>query len=128
MFKHIFLSSMAVALAVVPASAGGVKIKTRLEHLSGTQWVLVVSYLPSEITSVTCDSWTMLGINSWKHQNEFTIPPGPAVAIMDSNKFNGYCTKPDSIKAHTDDGDFVGSLDRGAGNWTDSTKLTFGAP
>jgi hypothetical protein len=39
-------------------------IKTRLDHLSGTQWVLVVSYLHSEITSITCDTWTMLGINS----------------------------------------------------------------
>jgi hypothetical protein len=103
------------------------KIKTRTDHLSGTQWVLVVSYLSSEITSITCDKWTMLGINSWKHQNDFTIPAGPAVAIMNSNKFDGYCKGEDSIKAHTDDGDFVGVLDRGAGNWTDSTKLTFTA-
>ena len=103
------------------------KIKTRTDHLSGTQWVLVVSYLQSEITSITCDKWTMLGVNSWKHQNDFTIPAGPAVAIMDANKFDGYCKEEGSIKAHTDDGDFVGVLDRGNGNWKDSTKLTFAA-
>lgn len=103
-------------------------IKTRLDHLSGTQWVLVISYLPSEITSITCETWTMLGVGSWKDHNNFTIPAGPAVAVMDADKFQGYCTKPDSIVAHTDDGDFVGHLDRGAGNWDASTKLTFEAP
>jgi hypothetical protein len=125
------ISTAAIALAAfiaAPASADPIKIKTRLDHLSGTQWVLVVSYLPDEITSITCDKWTMLGINSWNHQNEFTIPAGPSVAIMDANKFNGYCTGADSIKAHTDDGDFVGVLDRGAGNWDASTKLTFSVP
>jgi hypothetical protein len=100
-------------------------IKTRLDHLSGTHWVLVISYLPSEITSITCDSWTMLGMESWKHQNDFTIPSGPSVAIMDANKFDGYCKAAGSIVAHTDDGDFSGALDRGEGNWSASTKLTF---
>jgi hypothetical protein len=67
----------------------------------------------------------MLGIGSWKHQNDFTIPPGPSVAIMDADHFQGYCAQRGSILAHTDDGDFVGTLDRGDGNWKDSTKLTF---
>ena len=102
-------------------------IKTRLDHFSGTNWVLVISYLPSEITSITCESWTMLGIKSWKDHNDFTIPAGPAVAVMDASKFDGYCKAPNSIVAHTDDGDFVGHLDRGDGNWDASTKLTFNA-
>ena len=46
--------------------------------------------------------------------------PVPVIARID-----GYCLGADSIKAHTDDGDFVGVLDRGAGNWKESTKLTF---
>lgn len=100
-------------------------IKTRTDHLSNTRWVLVVSYLPSEITSITCDKWTMLGVGSYKHQNDFTLPAGPTVAVMDANSFDGYCKAPGSIRAHTDDGDFVGVLDRGDGNWSDSTKLTF---
>jgi hypothetical protein len=60
-----------------------------------------------------------------KHHNDFTIPAGPAVAVMDADKFQGYCKSAGSIVAHTDDGDFVGVLDRGAGNWEASTKLTF---
>jgi hypothetical protein len=100
-------------------------IKTRLDHLSGTPMVLVISYLPSEITSITCEKWTMLGIGSYKDHNNFTIPTGPAVAIMDASKFDGYCAAKGSIIAHTDDGDAVGVLDRGDGNWKDSTKLTF---
>ena len=121
-------------MAMVICSAGPVasqpanQIKTRLDHLSGTPYILVLSYLPSEITSITCDKWTMLGVGSWKHQNDFTIPSGPSIAIMNANGFNGYCTGADSIKAHTDDGDFVGVLDRGAGSWDASTKLTFKAP
>lgn len=111
--------------AIAQAQPHPTQIKTRLDHLSGTQWVVVLSNLPSEITSITCDGWTMLGVNSWKHQNDFTIPAGPSIAVMDANKFNGYCKGADSIKAHTDDGDFTGTLDRGAGNWNDSTKLTF---
>ena len=106
----------------------GLKIKTRTDHLSSTPNILVLSYLPSEITSITCDKWTMLGVNSWNHQNDFTIPSGPAVAIMDADGFDGYCKGEGSIKAHTDDGDFVGVLDRGNGNWKDSTKLTFNVP
>jgi hypothetical protein len=108
-----------------PQSHKPLSIKTRLDHLSGTQWVVVVSYLPSEITSITCDSWTMLGVDSWKHHNDFTIPSGPSIAILDAEKFQGYCAKPGSIVAHTDDGDVVGVLDRGDGNWNGSTKLTF---
>jgi hypothetical protein len=104
------------------------QIKTRLDHLSGTQWVVVLSYLPGEITSITCDSWTMLGVNSWKHQNDFTIPSGPSVAVMDASKFDGYCKTAGSIVAHTDDGDVPGVLDRGPGNWDASTKLTFAKP
>lgn len=106
-----------------PAKPG--TIKTRLDHLSGTKWVLILSYLPSEITSVTCDKWTMLGVGSYKHQNEFTIPGGPSVAIMDASGFDGYCRTAGSIRAHTDDGDFTGALDRGDGEWNGSTKLTF---
>jgi hypothetical protein len=134
--KTIF---MAAAIAMVGSYAMAqdhkVQVKTRLDHLSGTQWVLVISYLSSEITSITCDKWAMLGVASWKHQNEFTIPAGtvipstsvvmPSVAILDANKFQGYCAAAGSIIAHTDDGDFPGVLDRGAGNWNDSTKLTF---
>jgi len=121
----VFAAAVALLFVANGASADNIKIKTRLDHLSGTQWVVVVSYLPSEITSITCDKWTMLGINSWKHHNDFTIPAGPAIAVMDADKFDGYCLGADSIKAHTDDGDFVGVLDRGPGNWKDSTKLTF---
>lgn len=103
----------------------GNMIKTRLDHFAGTDFVLVVSYLPSEITSITCEKWAMMGIKSWRDQNNFTIPAGPAVAVMLTKGFDGYCKAHGSIVAHTDDGDFVGTLDRGDGNWTDSTKLTF---
>jgi hypothetical protein len=114
------------AALLAPASAADhVKIKTRLDHLAGTPYVVVMNYTGSEITSITCDTWTMLGIGSWKHQNDFTIPAGPSIAIMDATKFDGYCKQHGSIIAHTDDGDFVGSLDRGDGNWNASTKLTF---
>jgi len=103
------------------------KIKTRLTHFTGTKYVLVISYLPDEITSITCDSWTMLGLDSWKAHNNFTIPGSSfaALAVMDASGFDGYCKAPDSIVAHTDNGDFVGHLDRGAGNWSASTKLVF---
>jgi hypothetical protein len=126
--KSILAAVTFLAFAAVYAQAESPKpfqIKTRLDHLSGTQWVVVMNYLPSEITSITCDAWTMLGVGSWKHQNDFTIPAGPSVAVMDANKFNGYCKTHGSIIAHTDDGDFVGLLDRGDGNWDASTKLTF---
>ena len=113
------------AFAIGITAADADPIKTRLDHLSGTSFVLVVSYLKSEITSVTCDQWTMLGVGSWKNQNNFTIPAGPAVAVMNASGFNGYCKGANSIVGHTDDGDFVGVLDRGAGNWDGSTKLTF---
>lgn len=119
---------LAIALASIfsfSAMAEPLKIKTRLDHLSGTTFVVVVNQLPSEITTITCEGWTMLGIGSWKHQNDFTIPAGPSIAIMDANKFNGYCKGKGSIVAHTDDGDFPGILDRGEGNWDASTKLTF---
>lgn len=107
------------------AQAPTVNIKTRLDHLSGTPLIMVVSYLPVEITSITCEKWTMLGVSSYKGQNNFSVPSGPAVAVMDASGFDGYCKGEGSIKAHTDEGDFVGVLDRGAGNWNDSTKLTF---
>ena len=129
--KRIF--SFFAAIAVTSMILGGTsyaadkpfQIKTRLDHLSGTTWVLVISYLPAEITSITCEKWTMLGIGSYKDHNNFTIPSGPAVALMDASKFDGYCAAKGSIIAHTDDGDAVGVLDRGDGNWKDSTKLTF---
>jgi hypothetical protein len=108
--------------------ANGIKVKTRLEHLSGTPYVLVISTIPSEIVSITCDKWVMLGVDSWKHQNDFTVPSagqGVSVAVMNANKFDGYCKTAGSIIGHTDDGDFVGHLDKGDGNWSDSTKLTF---
>lgn len=126
-----FLSFSAVALAIgLIASAHAQaphrdKIKTRLDHFSGTDYVLVVSYLPEEITSITCEKWTMLGVKSYDDQNNFTIPAGPAVAVILTKGFDGYCKDEGSIVAHTDDGDYNGVLDRGAGNWTDSTKLTF---
>ncbi len=125
--RKLLLGALAAATVITGAFAQTTtqKIKTRLDHLSGTPFVVVVSYLPSEITSITCDSWTMLGVNSWNHQNDFTIPGGPSIAVMNATKFNGYCKGADSIKAHTDDGDFTGVLDRGPGNWDASTKLTF---
>ena len=130
--KVVVASAVALACISSPLSAGFAQqtaktqvIKTRTDHFSGTQWVLVISYLPAEITSITCDTWTMLGVGSWKNQNNFTIPSGPAVAVMDANGFNGYCKTAGSIVAHTDDGDYPGVLDRGAGNWNASTKLTF---
>ena len=136
--KKLLLAAVFAAAVITPVYAQGpgdedgpgvkrkpLMIKTRLEHLSGTPYVVVISLLKSEITSITCDKWEMLGIGSWKHQNDFTIPPGPSVAIMDADHFQGYCAQRGSILAHTDDGDFVGTLDRGDGNWKDSTKLTF---
>lgn len=124
-FALITNVSSVPTVAYADGNSKPVVIKTRLDHLSGTQWVLVISYLPSEITSITCDTWTMLGINSWKHHNDFTIPTGPSVAVMDADKFQGYCAGAGSIVAHTDDGDAIGTLDRGDGNWNASTKLTF---
>jgi hypothetical protein len=129
----ISLSAYAMMLAAGVAFAGdvqanGVKVKTRLEHLGGTPLVIVISTLPTEITEITCEKWVMLGVGSWKQQNEFTIPSadkGVAIAAMNAKGFDGYCSKPGSIIAHTDDGDFVGHLDKGDGNWKDSTKLTF---
>lgn len=128
--KAFVASAVALALVSSGTTVGMAQtkpqvIKTRTDHFSGTQWVLVISYLPAEITSITCDTWTMLGVGSWKNQNNFTIPSGPAVAVMNANGFNGYCKTAGSIVAHTDDGDFSGVLDRGAGNWSASTKLTF---
>jgi hypothetical protein len=125
-----YVAAMIAAGAAIAGDvqANGIKVKTRLEHLSGTPLVIVVSTIPSEITSITCDKWVMLGVGSWKQQNEFTIPSagnGVAIAAMNANKFDGYCSKPGSIIGHTDDGDFVGHLDKGDGNWKDSTKLTF---
>lgn len=128
-FKNLIIAGLVVVgLIAVAASAEAqnrVVLKTRVDLLSGTPFVLVVSFVPSEITSVTCGQWTMLGVNSWKGHNNFTIPGGPAVAIMNADKFDGYCKEPGSIVAHTDNGDFVGHLDRGEGNWSASTKLTF---
>jgi hypothetical protein len=102
-------------------------IKVRASHLSGTPDVLVISTVPDEITSITCQEWTMLGVDSWKHHNDFTIPKGPAVAVMNADKFQGYCKGADDIVAHTDSGDYIGHLDRGAGNWDGSTTLTIKA-
>lgn len=131
--KRLLSSLAAIAVATMVLSGASYaaekpfQIKTRLDHLSGTTFVVVLSYLPAEITSITCEKWTMLGIGSYKHQNDFTIPAGPSVAVMETNKFDGYCATKGSIIAHTDDGDAVGVLDRGDGNWKDSTKLTFKA-
>jgi hypothetical protein len=131
-FLMSFTAYVTVLTSVVAyagdVQANGVKVKTRLDHLSGTPLVIVISTIPSEITEITCDKWVMLGPDSWKHQNDFTIPSagnGVAIAAMNANKFDGYCSKPGSIIGHTDDGDFVGHLDKGDGNWKDSTKLTF---
>ena len=125
---------VAVASALMISSAfadtNNHVIKTRLDKLSGTPLVLVISFLPSEITSITCDEYTLVGLQSWSNQNNLTIPAADhgavaAVAIIDASHYQGYCAKEGSIVAHTDDGDFVGHLDRGAGNWKGSTKLTF---
>ena len=77
--RKLLLGAIAAATVITGALAQTTpqKIKTRLDHLAGTPFVLVVSYLPSEITSITCDNWVMLGINSWNHQNDFTIPGRP---------------------------------------------------
>jgi hypothetical protein len=102
-------------------------IKTRLDHFSDTKFVLVVSYLPVEIVTITCDKWKMLGMNSWHHQNDFTIPgsDNAAVAALNADSFDGYCAAEGSIIAHTDACNFVGHLDGGAGNWKSSTVLIF---
>lgn len=130
--KNLLIAGLMVAGLVISSAAtvdaqnnNKILLKTRVDLLSGTPYVLVISYVPFEITSITCDQWTMLGINSWKGQNNFTIPAGPSVAVMNANKFDGYCKTSGSIRAHTDNGDFVGHLDRGEGNWSASTKLTF---
>lgn len=119
------LAPIGVSFAQKPAT----QIKTRLDHFNGTPFVLVINYLPSEIVAITCETWTMLGTKSWKDHNNFTIPSansaGPAIGVMNADKFDGYCAKPNSIIAHTDDGDFVGHLDAGDGNWNASTKLVF---
>ena len=130
-----FLSTVAVAAmlfasALSPALAADAKVKARLDHFRGTSNVLVISTLPDEITSITCERWVMLGIGSWDKQNEFTIPAvnadyPVALAVMNADGFNGHCTTPGSIVAHTDSGDHIGTLDMGPGNWTDSTKLIF---
>ena len=131
MFMKTVTGFMAVGMTASVALADPVKVKTRLDHFAGTNYVLVISTVPSEITSITCEKWTMLGQNSWKGQNNFTIPAaskgGVSVAVMDANKFDGYCSAPGSIKAHTDDGDVIGHLDAGDGAWKASTKLTFTA-
>jgi len=129
MRKLMLTVAAAAVLLTAPAYAESVKVLTRLSHLSGTQWVVVVSTINAEITSVTCDKWTMLGTGSWKQHNEFTIPAAPkggaSIAVMDASKFDGYCSAPGSIVGHTDDGDYTGHLDKGDGNWSASTKLTF---
>jgi hypothetical protein len=136
--KRTILSALTVlALGTAPIVAQTVKqpiVKTRLEAFSGTDFVLVINYIPYEVTAITCDSWTMLGIKSWHDQNNFTIPAAtplpsggvmPSVAVMNAHKFNGYCAKEGSIIAHTDEGDYTSNeLDRGAGMWEVSTKLT----
>jgi hypothetical protein len=122
-----FIATVAlVCLSSTLAFADSVKVKTRLDHLSGTPLIAVISTVPAEITSITCRSWEMLGTSSWKNHNNFTVPAANpvSVAIMDASGFNGYCQDPKSIVAHTDDGDYIGVLDRGPGNWKDSTKLT----
>lgn len=115
-----------VAIPTVHAqTARPTTIKSRLDNLSGTKFVVVISYLPDEITSITCESWTMLGQHSYKNHNNFTIPAGVSIGVLDAEGFNGYCMSANSIIAHTDSGDYVGTLDRGPGNWNASTKLTF---
>lgn len=127
--KKLLLAAVAALTLTTAGHAASINVKTRLDHLSGTTLVVVISNIPSEITSITCESWTMLGMNSWKGQNNFSIPAaaanGYAIAIMDAKGFDGYCKQANSIVAHTDDGDFVGTLDRGPGSWSASTKLTF---
>jgi hypothetical protein len=135
MRKLLLMAATAAAISAAAPSfaqtsngqAGAFPIKTRADHLSGTPMVLVVSNLPDEITSVTCKQWVMLGIGSWKHHNDFTIPSGLTASILDARGFDGYCLGARDIVAHTDSGDYWGVLDRGAGNWRDSTKLTFNA-
>ena len=131
--RKSLLAALALTLAATtatPALAESAKIKTRLDKFSGTPFVLVISSLPVEITTITCDSYTLVGVQSWHGQNNLTIPAADhgavaAVAVIDASHYQGYCAKEGSIVAHTDDGDFIGHLDRGAGNWNGSTKLTF---
>lgn len=129
--RKLLLSAAALAVLSTAAFAEPIHVKARLDNLAGTPIVIVISSLPDEITSITCDRWNMLGVGSWKKQNEFTIPAagrgGISIAAMNANKFEGYCKTPGSIIGHTDSGDFVGHLDRGDGNWKESTKLTFEA-
>jgi len=129
--KYLSTIALVACLISTPAVAG-VKVKTRLDHLAGTPLVLVISTIPEEITSVTCDDWKMMGMGSWKDHNTFTIPAAPkdgvSIAILDASKFDGYCKTEGSIKAHTDEGDYVGHLDGGPGKWSSSTKLTFDKP
>ncbi len=128
--RNLFLAAALFMAAPAFGQEPAFKVKTRLDHLVGTPYVLVVSTLPSEINSITCQTWTMLGVSSWKNHNNFTIPaatvPGVSIGILDTRGFDGYCREHGSIIAHTDDGDYVGTLDRGDGNWNASTKLTFG--
>ena len=128
--KKLLIAVLALALTASSAFAEGNKVKTRLDHLSGTTLVLVISYLPTEIVWIGCDKWKLLGTNSYDHQNDFTIPAAnngtfASLAILDSKGFEGYCATEGSLKAHTDDGNFIGVLDGGLGNWKDSTTLTF---
>lgn len=116
------------AVSAVADSKENVKVKTRLDHLKGTPLVLVISQIPDEITSITCEKWTMMGQSSYKGHNQFSIPGagrplGVSIAVLDASGFDGYCKGVNDIQAHTDEGDYPCHLDAGPGNWSDSTKL-----
>ena len=105
----IALTSVLLTSAVAD-SKENIKVKTRLDHLKGTPYVLVISQIPDEITSITCEKWTMMGQSSWKGHNNFTIPGagkplGVSIGVLDASGFDGYCKGQNDIQAHTDEGD-----------------------
>lgn len=135
-YRSVFISVITLAAFSLVASATeskeNISVKTRLNHLKGTPLVLIISQIPDEITSITCQDWVMMGSGSWKGHNEFTIPAagkptGISIGVLDASKFDGYCKGPNDVIGHTDSGDHVGHLDGGPGNWSGSTKLTFDA-
>lgn len=128
--RKTLTAALVLALTATSAFAEGAKIKTRLDKLSGTPLVLVISYLPTEITKITCDEYTLAGLQSWSDQNNLTIPAADkgavaAVALIDASSYEGWCAEEGSIVAHTDDGNFVGHLDVKGGKWKAATTLTF---
>jgi len=130
MFRMFATAALASVFFMNPVFAkDGIRAITRLPNLKGTPIVLIISTIPDEITAVDCQDWELIGNNSWKHHNDRTIPaakPNTIVIVsLNADKFQGYCKGPRDIVAHTDNGDYIGTLDAGPGNWEGSTTLTF---